>query len=422
MIMDNAVARTTLATVNFASLHALKRVAFPALASAWLVTKAAFKSFNSNRNLEIAATLAFYGFLALMPLLLLAVIVLGMFVRSSETISTALGHVVDDMFPAFNQDLLTDFQEISASGPLQIIGIVLLMWAMTPLSRSIRSALTQMFKLTNHRSFLKSQLLDLAAVFGFLLLFLSLVAIKIFLPSTASAWLTWLIGGVLPFVLCTGFIGIFFRIFSPVRLSWQQWWLGAVCVTVLWGVIRNLFVVFIEYNPNYGYAFGSLKAIFVLFVWVHYSFAALLFGAEIMANTYRRDALLLQGLLNGKGKETSPDGILMKKFIRELAPGEVLFREEEEGREMFIVLSGGIRLSRDGCELARMQVGKYFGEMSLLRHASRTATATSMGPTRLAVINQQNFDLLVRENPLLVGNLLEELAKRLAETDLKLEG
>lgn len=420
--MDIVSAAAMLAAVNSASVHALKRAAFHALASAWLVTKAAFKSFNANRNLEIAATMAFYGFLALMPLLLLAVIFLGVFVRSSEAVSSALGHVVDDMFPALNQDLLADLEEISGNGFLKVIGVLLLMWAMTPLSGSIRSALALMFKFTGDRSFFKSNLIDLAAVLGFLLLFLSLVAIKIFLPSTDSAWLTLVIGSLLPFVLCTGFIGLFFRIFSPVRLSWQQWWLGAVCVTLLWGLMRNLFVVFVQYNPNYGYAFGSLKAIFLLIVWVYYSFAALLFGAEIMANTFRRDALLLHGLLDGKGPAANPDGILMKKFTRELAPGEVLFREEEEGREMFVVLSGGIRLTRHGCELATLDTGKYFGEMSLLRHAPRTATATSVGHTRLAVINQQNFDLLARENPVLVRNLLEELALRLADTDRKLEG
>jgi hypothetical protein len=207
-------------------------------------------------------------------------------------------------------------------------------------------------------------------------------------------------------------------VFAPVRLSWRQWLLGAVCVTALWMVMRSVFVIFLQYNPNYGYAFGSLKAIFLLIVWVYYSFAALLFGAEIMANTYRRDALLLKGLLQpaGRGGESG----LLKKFERNLEDGAVLFREGDAGREMFVILDGKIRITVGGRDLIVLGAGQYFGEMSLLNGAPRTATAIAAGPTQLAEITQNNFDLLVRENPVLVRGLLEELARRLAETTRRL--
>ena len=403
------------------TVYARRRSVSSVMASAWLVIRAAFKSFGANRNLEIAATLAFYGFLSLMPLLLMTIIVLGSFLRSSEAISAALGHVLADIFPAFNEELLIDLNEISGGGALSVISAVLLMWAMTPLSGAFRTALARMFKMPIQRPFLKSKLIDLAAVFGFLLLFLALVTIKVVMPAADSAWWSLAAGSLLPFVLCIGFIGVFFRVFSPVRLSWRQWLLGAICVTLLWAVMRHLFVVFIQYNPNYGYAFGSLKAIFLLIVWVYYSFAALLLGAEIMANTFRRDALLLRGLLEVDGKAVNSDSVLMEKFSRELEPGDVLFKEGAEGSEMFVILSGAIRLTRDGRELALMDRGKYFGEMSLLSHAPRSATATAVERSRLAVINQGNFDLLVRENPVLVRGLLEELARRLEETNRKLK-
>jgi hypothetical protein len=178
--------------------------------------------------------------------------------------------------------------------------------------------------------------------------------------------------------------------------------------------MRHLFVMFVAINPDYGYAFGSLKALFLVIVWVYYSFAALLFGAEIVANTYRRDALLLHSLFTpGRAAGARGRRRLLTKFERVLGPGEVLFREGEAGHAMYVVLEGEVRITGAGHDLAVMKTGQYFGEMSLLGLGPRTATAAAIGPARVAEIDRGNFDLLVRENPALVRGLVEELARRL---------
>jgi membrane protein len=395
-------------------------------ASILLVLKASFKSFSANRNLEIAATLAFYGFLSLMPLLLLTLVITGATLRTAQA-GPALIAVLTGFFPGFNPDLLNDLTAIAGGGTLGMVSLALLIWAMTPLSGALRTALARMFNMPIHRPFLKSKLLDLLAVLCFIFLFCLLIALRILLPEPTHDvgllfhLVVWLGTTALPFAISVAAIGLFFRVFSPVRLTWRQWLLGSVCVIVLWGVMRHLFVSFITYNPNYGYAFGSLKAIFLLVVWVYYAFATLLFGAEVMANTFRRDALFLRGLLDSAGAHPTTRGSLMQKFERTLSEGEILFREGDEGREMFVVLDGRIRLTHDDHELAVMDRGRYFGEMSLLTHAPRSATATALDPTRLAAVTQHNFDLLVRENPVLVRRILEELANRLIATNLKLE-
>lgn len=397
------------------------------LASILLVLKASFKSFAVNRNLEIAATLAFYGFLSLMPLLLLTVVVLGMFLRSSDAVASALSQVLSDAIPAFNKELLTDLTSISFNGTIGVISVLLLLWSMTPFSGALRSSVAKMFKTAMRMPFYLSKLIDLATVFSFLLLFLLLSGIKILVPVTPEGagyfyqFVFFLMRAVVPFVLSVLFIGMFFKVFSPVQLSWHHWLLGAVAVTSLWWIMTSLFFVFVQFNPRFGYAFGSLKAIFLLIVWVYYSFAALLLGAEIMANTYRREALLLKGLLDDQVRMSVGNASLMKKFERQLQPGEVLFREGDHGSEMFVVLEGSIRLSKGTRDLAVMGRGHYFGEMSLLRNVPRSATATAADMVRLAVINKGNFDLLIRENPALVRRLLEELARRLEETNRKLQ-
>ena len=385
------------------------------------------KSFGGNRNLEIAATLAFYGFLSLMPLLLLTVLILRLFLGDPDEVGRMVSVVLSDLFPAFELGWLADVTGIKLGGGFGILSAALLLWSMTPFAGALRSAMAKMFKMPMRVPFYVSKLIDLGTVLSFLLLFLLLAAIKSFVPAPgadddfARRLALASVRTALPFLFSVCFLGGFFRVFSPVRLTWHHWLLGAVTVTLLWGLMRNLFVMFVAFNPNYGYAFGSMKAIFLLIVWVYYSFAALLLGAEIMANTYRREALLLRDLLQPDPKAKGGENELMKKFERALVPGQVLFREGDGGTEMFVVLEGAIRLSRGGRELAVMRRGQYFGEMSLLGGAPRSATAEAAEPVRLAVINKSNFDLLVRENPLLVRSLLEELARRLADMNRRVE-
>ena len=139
----------------------------------------------------------------------------------------------------------------------------------------------------------------------------------------------------------------------------------------------------------------------------------LLFGAEVAANTRRREALVLRRYLGdgAKGRLASP--ALMDRFVRRLEAEEWLFREGETGREMFVILQGTLRLMRGETELKRLGAGAYFGEMSMLLDAPRTAGAQAVDPdTQVIAVSAANFDTLLRENPDLVRRMLREMAER----------
>ncbi|NTW37913.1 MAG: cyclic nucleotide-binding domain-containing protein [Syntrophobacteraceae bacterium] len=96
----------------------------------------------------------------------------------------------------------------------------------------------------------------------------------------------------------------------------------------------------------------------------------------------------------------------------------MLFHEGDFGDEMYYVLSGAISLSRKGNPLIDLKEGGYFGEMSMLLKAPRTATAIAVtDTTKLVVISQDNFELILRENPGIVQRILKEMAMRLKATN-----
>jgi CRP-like cAMP-binding protein len=104
--------------------------------------------------------------------------------------------------------------------------------------------------------------------------------------------------------------------------------------------------------------------------------------------------------------------------------GERIINEGETGEELYIVLSGQVKVSRGGADLATFNPGDHFGEMALVRSQPRSATVTSDGASELMLIRRTEFfEILRKEHQLavkLLWQFLGVLADRLAETSREL--
>lgn len=117
-----------------------------------------------------------------------------------------------------------------------------------------------------------------------------------------------------------------------------------------------------------------------------------------------------------------------KRFTEEYSlhfqDGETIFKEGDEGREMYIVAKGEVTLLKQihGKEmtLATLKRGEFFGEMALLESLPRTATAKAQGPTRLLVIQPGGFLLKIRRDPTFGFEMLQALSQRIRTTNEKL--
>ncbi len=105
---------------------------------------------------------------------------------------------------------------------------------------------------------------------------------------------------------------------------------------------------------------------------------------------------------------------------REAAPGETIFVEGDEGRVMYVVLEGSVRLSVTGRTLEKVGKGGVFGEMALIDAAPRSATATAVAPCRLAAVGAERFKSLVRESPEFALEIMRVMAARLRSMDRRL--
>ena len=73
---------------------------------------------------------------------------------------------------------------------------------------------------------------------------------------------------------------------------------------------------------------------------------------------------------------------------RSVRAGEVIVRQGETGGSMFVIVRGDVVVSIDpgGREVARLEDGAFFGEMSLLTGAPRTATVRASADSDLLEI------------------------------------
>jgi CRP-like cAMP-binding protein len=108
------------------------------------------------------------------------------------------------------------------------------------------------------------------------------------------------------------------------------------------------------------------------------------------------------------------------------SPGDVVFHEGDEAREMFVVLGGEVEVlkrSKSGHEarVALLGPGDWFGEMSIVDIQPRSATVRTVAPAKLLRIAASDLDALYRHDlksyALVVLNLARELSRRLRVTD-----
>jgi len=110
--------------------------------------------------------------------------------------------------------------------------------------------------------------------------------------------------------------------------------------------------------------------------------------------------------------------------VRAYEPDEIVIQEGARGDELFIVLSGQVRVSRGGATLTHLGSGEHVGEMALIRSVPRSATVTAIGPAELIAIRRPDFfEILRTEHELAVKMLwqfLGVLADRLDATSSEL--
>jgi CRP/FNR family transcriptional regulator len=105
------------------------------------------------------------------------------------------------------------------------------------------------------------------------------------------------------------------------------------------------------------------------------------------------------------------------KILRQVSikKGEPLFKEKDETKGLWLVLSGKIEISRvtaDGWRqtLVVLTPGHFFGELSILENRKHVATAVALEDTEFLLLPKEEFDRLMEEDCALALQIVKRIA------------
>lgn len=243
----------------------------------------------------VAAGVAFYGFLAIVPLLGAVVLTYGL-VASPQTVAEHLQQLTRTL-PADAAQLVGEQLKdvMQTSGGKKGLGLVaalaLALWGSRNAMGSIITALNIAYEEEERRGFLKvtlmSLLMTIAAVFIVLLAvgaMTVLAALEHLVPSLGQFGT--ILFKILSFALLLGAaaaaVATLYR-YGPSRDKAKWTWItpGSAFAAIAWLALTLGFGFYVTNFGNYNATYGSLGAVVVLLTWLYLSSYVLLFGAEL---------------------------------------------------------------------------------------------------------------------------------------------
>lgn len=101
---------------------------------------------------------------------------------------------------------------------------------------------------------------------------------------------------------------------------------------------------------------------------------------------------------------------------REYQDNELIFKEGDEDRDLFIIQEGCVEIRKKTSEgeikLAVLERGDFFGDMALLQGIPRFASAYSKGKSKILILHPGGFLLKIRRDPTFAFEMLQQLSAR----------
>jgi len=252
---------------------------------------------------DLAAALAYYSFLAIPAVLLVAVGLFSLF-ASPDAITTLidkLGTVVPSQATQLIEDSLRQMNENrSGSLAMVIVGFVLALWTTMGAMTSFMRAVNRAYDREEGRGFVRQRLVAVQMVIAMGVAFLLVFGLLVLGPVMSGwignaldiegvmGWLWWVVQWP---ILLVGLLAVFATVlYLGPNVDHPRWRFitpGSVFAVVVWLIASGLFAVYTSMFDSYNKTWGSLAAVIVMLTWLWVTGIALLLGAEINSEAER---------------------------------------------------------------------------------------------------------------------------------------
>ena len=276
----------------------------------------ALRKFGEDRCSAMSASIAFYSAFSLAPTLVMVIAVAGWVFGADAARGQLFHHVngmLGDQAAAGVQSIVDNARRSGGTGVAAVISFVLLAIGASATFSSLNTALNLVWPLSDQQ---KSSVFALVRVrlisFGLVLGVAFLLIVSLVLDTGIQAVGTWLwgdssfvvIADVAQLVVGLGILSMAFgallKFLPDARVLWRDALVGGLVAAMLFSVGKRLFALYLAHAGTAN-AFGAAGSLAVLLMWLYFSAAVLLLGAEFSAARARlHDPRGAWGQQNGK--------------------------------------------------------------------------------------------------------------------------
>lgn len=269
------------------------------------LTMLVYQELWRSRSFTVAAALAYYSLLSIVPLLIVFASLLR-FLPISDMVSQLLQMLATFMPPDSMQIIDSVVLSILEPGHVKVLsfGILSYLWAATGGFSALIEALDIAYDVTDCRPWWRDRLQALLLTFtvggiGIFLLLMILAGprfghfLTLFFPipeSFAMLWpiLRWMMTTIM-FVIA---LELMYYLGPHARHSFISTLPGAAIAVVVWFLGSFGLSFYLSHLSNYNKTYGSLGAVIGLMLWLYISSLAVLIGAEVNAELGKRNKQL----------------------------------------------------------------------------------------------------------------------------------
>ncbi len=257
-----------------------RRLAFPA---------AVIKKFSDDQAGQLAALIAYYGFVSLFPLLLVLVTVLGFVLQGDPSEQKRILDGTLGQFPLVSDQLR--LQSLTGSSVGLAVGVIGSLLAGMGITGATQNAFNRIWHVPfKHRpDWLHARLrgLGMLAILGTLSIVSTTAAG--YVGSASHAALAVVAGIVVAFALNLALFMTAFKLLTAVDVPWRDLLPGVIVAAVFWQLLQHLGGFYVDHElKRTGPLYGVFALVLGLLAWLYLGAQLTILAAEVNVVRYRR--------------------------------------------------------------------------------------------------------------------------------------
>ena len=260
------------------------------------IFRTAFQRFSEERGSEAAASLAYYAFFSVFPMLLAFIVVASFFIDRAD-VQTQLLNMLEGVLPGAEFIVVSNINNVLESrSAVTFVALISLVWSSINVFDILAKNINRAFPRADIPTFFKGRLLGFLMFLGLGLLMVLSFAVSslsgldtIYLPLNGQELqetLLWQIGTIL-FSVAINLVmfWMMYRWVPLVNVSNKASFFGGLTAGVTWQLLNNAFNWYLDSGlSRYSLVYGSIGTIVALLLWINFTATIILIGAHLTAS------------------------------------------------------------------------------------------------------------------------------------------